>query len=196
MLSEEYCRWQLRSCTCCIRHRSQNWRQVTTFLSHTAMRTLWPYTRHVACCLANCCREETPKAVAPWFAGECDAFCQQAFAVYSGSDWYGNDFPGSPFPTATAGECQESCFIRPDCQAFTFVGVNGACSFIFNHSLPTASALTPLPEVPLRACYLETRQVLAGCYIKSIADRSSFILQAQASDTTGARSGGLICMHR
>ena len=35
--------------------------------------------------------------------------------------------------------------------------------------------------------------MLAGCYIKSVADRSSFILQAQASDTTGARKGGFAC---
>ena len=59
-------------------------------------------------------------------AGTCDSKCQEAFALAVGSEYIGNDMPGSPITAATPAECEESCYLRPACLAFTFIGVNGA----------------------------------------------------------------------
>ena len=61
-----------------------------------------------------------------WLTGTCDSKCQEAFATTVGSEYIGNDVPGSPITAATPAECKESCYLRPACLAYTFTGVNGA----------------------------------------------------------------------
>ena len=41
--------------------------------------------------------------------------------------------PGSPITAATPAECEESCYLRPACLAFTFTGVNGALRQLCPH---------------------------------------------------------------
>jgi hypothetical protein len=43
--------------------------------------------------------------------------------------------PGSPIAAATPAECEESCYLRPACLAFTFTGVNGALRQLCPHLL-------------------------------------------------------------
>lgn len=80
----------------------------------------------------------------------CGAPCQAAFTVYPGYDFNGNSLPGSPFPASTALDCQEDCYLRPDCLAFTFAGVYGT-------ALQSALAHAAWPCIQgLLASYMDT----------------------------------------